>query len=56
MNKTITVILVGIILIISLVGNAYRIEKSKPLVISKCQAEIDNLNYQLNQCRMIRGQ
>ena len=54
-NPVIPLFLAGAIILITIVGNAYRMEKSKPAVKS-CQVEIDDLNYQLNQCKMIRGE
>lgn len=55
MSKIQTIV-IGVIIIVGLVVNALNFEKSTPAPISKCQVEIDDLNYQLNQCKMIRGQ
>lgn len=51
-----SIVIVGCMLCILLVlAIARNTEKSTPAP-RNCQVEIDDLNYQLRQCKMIRGQ
>lgn len=53
--KAYLIFLTAVVIISGLVINAQNTEKRAPKVRS-CAVEIEDLTYQLNQCKMIRGE